>query len=619
MQKPIHQLLTFFCLFTLSLTVLGQQTVSVEPPNWYTEAKNPLLQLLIKAPDAAKAQVNINYAGVKVVKQFALESPNYKIVLVRLEPGVKAGKFKISLNWSGSNTQSVDYELIGKAAARHPETVGTQDAVYLITPDRFANGDPGNDQVKGYLENADRSKSNSRHGGDLLGIKYKLPYLKDLGLTTVWINPVLENNMPHSSYHGYAITDFYKIDDRFGTLTQYKDLIADAHSRGMKVVKDMVLNHAGSLHPLYVDPPAKSWFNKYGEPNFRSNFRASVVPDPHASKEDMEVMTDGWFDSTMPDINQRDTNMARYMIQNTLWWIWTSGIDGIRMDTYPYPDKDFMIDWAEAIDRQFPGYYLVGEVWVSQPALASYWTTKRKGQNTDRYKGNLPTITDFPLHAACNQAFNQNGGWDDGFNKIYHTLAQDFVYDDASKHLVFLDNHDVNRFCSEVGMDTAKMKLALTFLATVRGVPQIYYGTEIMLRGRDGSHPELRQDFPGGWPGDKVDLFNPANQSKEQKAVYNHLRKLLNWRKTSKPVTSGTFTHYVGDGNVYVYGRQSAGETVVVLLNNKSETVRQPMGHYRQLMAGYTKAKNILTGEVISDLKELTLPAKTGLVLEMIK
>lgn len=589
--------------------------VDIEPPTWYTGAKDRTLQLLIHTTEASQATVSIKHPGVVISKQYALENPDYKIVLLNLPANLSAGKAELTLTWAGKKPVSVGYEFLAPNASLGIMPITPADALYLITPDRFANGNPANDDIKEYLERPDRSKNYMRHGGDIEGIRKKLPYLKDLGITGIWINPVLENDMPHSSYHGYAITNFYAMDKRFGTLAEYQNLIKEAHAQGIKVVKDMVLNHAGSYGRLFKKAPSKSWFNRYDEPNFRSNFRASIIPDPHASAEDLEVMADGWFDGTMPDINQRDTAMARYLIQNTLWWIWTSGIDGIRMDTYPYPDKNFVTQWASAIERQFPGFYLVGEVWVGSPALASYWTQSR---NHDGYKGNLPTITDFPLHGAVTQAFNQGGGWEDGMNKLYSILSQDFVYDDASKHLVFLDNHDVNRFCSEVGMDTSKMKMALTFLTTVRGIPQIYYGTEIMLRGKDGSHPELRADFPGGWPGDKLDLFNPTNQSKEQRAVYEHLRKLLNWRKTSPAMAKGKFIHYTGGGEFYTYARLSPEQTVLVVLNNENKAVKHGLGRYTSVTKGFTKGRNVLTGQV-QELKEVDLAAKSGVVLELMK
>ncbi len=594
------------------------KTTRIEPPNWFITAKDRSLQLLVHHPEIATAKATVSYPGLRITKQYRLESTNYLVLLLSLDKAVKSGEAKLTFNWADGKNLSLSYQLLDKPATQQ-QPITAADAVYLITPDRFANGNPANDDAVGFSEKSDRSKNYARHGGDIKGITDRLPYLQDLGITTVWINPVLTNNMPHSSYHGYAITDFYEIDPRFGTLAEYKNLISTAHGRGMKVVKDMVLNHAGSFNHIFVDPPSKKWFNHYGEPGFRSNFRASVVPDPHASAEDTEVMTDGWFDSTMPDLNQRDSTLARYLIQNSLWWVFTAGIDGIRMDTYPYPEKNFMLNWVKALREQFPTLYIVGEVWVSSPALAAYWTTKGKGVNTDKYAGNLPTITDFPLFSATNQAFNQNGGWDDGLNKIYNLLSQDFVYDDASQHLVFLDNHDVNRFCSEVGMDTAKMKMALTFLSTVRGVPQIYYGTEIMLKGKDGSHPELRQDFPGGWAGDVTNSFDPKNHTPAQKAVYQHMRKLLTWRKSSPAIAKGNYIHYVGDGNLYVYGRKHQDASVMVILNNNGKEITHELGRYQQLIKGYSKAKNVITGEVLTDLKSVTVAAKSGLLLELIK
>lgn len=594
-------------------------TAIIEPPMWYVQAKDKTLQLLVYYPDAKAATATIKSGSATLVKQYGMEHADYTVLLLRLNENAKAETMNISLSWPGKKAVNVPYVLMDKAAAEAPLPITPADVLYLITPDRFANGNPANDDAPGYLEKANRGQNNARHGGDLEGIRKKLPYLKDLGITGIWINPVLENNMPHSSYHGYAITDFYKIDARFGTLAEYQKLISEAHQSGIKVVKDMVLNHAGSYARIFKEAPSKNWYNFYDHPDFRSNFRASVVPDPHASDEDMEVMTDGWFDSTMPDLNQRDSTLGRYLIQNTLWWIWTSGIDGIRMDTYPYPDKTYVTKWANAVLHQFPGFYLVGEVWVGSPALASYWTTKGKATNADGYAGNLPTITDFPLYGATNQAFNQNGGWEDGMNKIYTILSQDFVYDDPSQHLVFLDNHDVNRFCTEVGMDTAKMKMALTFLATVRGIPQLYYGTEIMLRGKDGSHPELRADFPGGWPGDKLDLFNPANQSKEQRAVWNHTRKLLQWRKTSAAVAKGKFTHYVGGGDLYAYARQSPEQTLLVLMNNRTEGMQHGLERYKSITKGFSKVRNVLTGEEQPITSKINLGAKSGTVLELLK
>lgn len=605
----------------IGFTAMAQQRSidfeNVEPPFWWTGMKSDSLQIMVrgKNPGLSAFRVTVDYEGVTLGEVKKVENPHYLFLKLGISPSAKAGRMPITFS-SGKKRFVYYYEL----KDRSTQTEGIQgfnssDVIYLVMPDRFANGDSGNDTIPGMFEGVHRDKGEGRHGGDLKGITDHLDYIKDLGVTAIWLNPVLENNQRKSSYHGYAITDLYKVDRRFGGNEAYLALIKKSHSLGLKVIQDMVMNHIGNDHWLMHDLPEKYWVHQF--PEFtRSNYQGNVISDPHRSGYDAGRMTDGWFDTTMPDVNQRNPLFAQYLIQNTLWWIGYAGIDGIRMDTYPYPDKEFMAKWAKEVMEEYPSFNIVGEVWLqnSIPATA-YW--QNGSTNADGYRSHLPTVTDFPLCFAVAQALNEAAGWDTGMRRLYTLISQDFIYPDAGNNLIFLDNHDMTRFFRSVNRDMRKFRMGLVFLLTTRGIPQIYYGTELLMDGDGGYHPNIRLDFPGGWPGDVRNAFTRAGRTAEENEAHDFLRSLLVWRKSQEVIHTGALTHYIPEDNVYVYFRHNAAHRVMVVLNaNDSEKVLSTKP-FAGDMGGSTRARDVLTGAELEDLGAIRVQGWGSLVLEL--
>ncbi|HEX8040832.1 MAG TPA: glycoside hydrolase family 13 protein [Chryseosolibacter sp.] len=589
----------------------------VEPPFWWRGMKTHSLQIMVhrKSPGLSAFSVSVDYEGVTLREVKKVENPHYLFLELGISPSAKAGRMPITFS-SGKKRFVYYYELKDRSSV----TAGIQgfnssDVIYLVMPDRFANGDLKNDSIPRMFEGVHRDKGEGRHGGDLKGITDHLDYMKDLGVTAIWLNPVLENNQRKSSYHGYAITDLYNVDRRFGGNEAYLSFIEKSHTLGLKVIQDMVMNHIGNDHWLMQDLPQRDWVHQF--PEFtRSNYQGNVISDPHRSAYDQTKMTDGWFDTTMPDVNQRSPLFARYLIQNTLWWIAYAGIDGIRMDTYPYPDKEFMATWAKEVMEEYPSFNIVGEVWLqnSIPATA-YW--QDGSANADGYRSHLPTVTDFPLCFAVAQALNEPPGWDSGMRRLYTLISQDFIYPDAGHNLTFLDNHDMTRFFRSVNRDMRKFRMGLVFLLTTRGIPQIYYGTELLMDGDGGYHPNIRLDFPGGWPGDRRDAFTRAGRTAEENEAHDFLRALLLWRKDQGVIHTGELTHYIPEDNVYVYFRHDDTHRVMVVLNaNDSEKVVSAKAFAGDL-GGAMRARDVLTGAELGDLSVVNVPAWGALVLEL--
>lgn len=590
----------------------------VEPAFWWTGMKNPAVQLLIHAKDISCSTVSLTYPGVTVQDVQQTDNPNYLFVTLNVSPEAKAGKLPLVFT-SGKKKITYDYALKDKSTATNRiQGFSPADVMYLLMPDRFANGNPKNDHVAGMYQGLERDKPFGRHGGDLKGISDHLDFIKNLGVTALWLNPVQENNQERESYHGYAITDFYKIDRRFGSNEDYVKLVDDCHAADMKVIMDLVHNHSGKGHWWINDLPAKDWIHQWeGKkwPAFRSNFRAPAISDPYASQYDRQYMADGWFDDHMPDLNQQNKLLATYLIQNTLWWIEYAGIDGIRMDTYPYPDKQFMADWTKAVMEEYPKFNIAGEVWVPTAATTAYWLAQNP--NRDQYQSYLPSSTDFPFCFSVAAALNEEGGWETGLSKLYYMLSQDFVYANPAGNVTFMDNHDLNRFFFDVKKDLPKFKMGLAFLLTTRGVPQLYYGTEILMDGNAGSHPDVRKDFPGGWPGDPVNAFTQDGRTAAQNEAHDYIRKLCNWRKTKPVIHAGKLMQFIPEDNVYVYFRYDENETVMVVMNGNTTEKTVSTTRFAERMQGFTKAKEILSDKTISDLGKLTIPEKTTLVLEL--
>lgn len=611
--------LFIICLFILR-TAFPQVTIDhMEPPNWWAEMKDNSLQLMIHGNDIGTTKAFLDYKGVKV-KGSTSTGKDYLFVDLSIGNFAKPGTMTINFkaNEKDSALITYKYELRARTeGSAKRKGFNTSDMMYLIMPDRFANGDPNNDDMPGMLEKADRTNPNGRHGGDIKGIADNLGYLQKLGVTTIWCTPLLENNMPRASYHGYATTDLYKIDPRFGTNDSYRDMVTLAHSRGIKVVMDIVFNHFGTNSYWMKDLPQKDWIHQW--PEFtRSNFHGSVISDPYRSQSDEKKMSDGWFDTSMADFNQRNPYVARYLIQNSIWWIEYAGLDGLRQDTYPYSDKEFMADWMKALREEYPNLNVVGEVWLNYPPLVAYWLDNKT--NKDGYRSHLTNVFDFPLMFAVQKAFTEKEGWDTGLARLYEILAQDFVYSDPTKLITFADNHDIERMYP-VLKTTDNVKMALAFLATTRGFPMIYYGTEALSdRGNLQGDGGKRKDFPGGWQGDTINMFTRENLSNDQKDVLDYITTLFNWRKGNKTVQDGKLTHYIPEDGIYVYFRTLGKESVMVIINNNEKYLKTvATDRYAENLTGFKSGKDVLTGSQVKDLGKIEVAAKSVKIIELSK
>ncbi len=590
----------------------------VDPPFWWVGMNSSQLQLMVHGENISQAKALIDYEGVKIERTILVESPNYVFLDLVIDNNALAGNFDIKFIKGKKTVATFNYEL--KIRTKAPESYtgfDNSDNIYLMMPDRFANGNPDNDDMPGMLEKADRNNPNGRHGGDIQGIESKLDYLKDLGVTAIWINPLLENNMPAYSYHGYAMTDLYKVDPRFGTNEDYKNLVAKAHEKGLKIIQDMVFNHLGTNYFWKDDLPTQDWYNQWSEFT-RSNYRGGAVNDPNASEYDYNKMVKGWFDKTMADLNQNNPLMANYLIQNSIWWIEYLDLDGIRQDTYPYPYKDFMATWMETLLNEYPNYNVVGEVWLSYPQAVAYWL--ENDNNKDGFHSHLTNVFDFPLMYAITNSLNQDNGWSSGIAQLYELLSQDYVYSDPNKLVLFADNHDGDRLYSKLGEDLSKFKMAMTMLYTLRGIPQLYYGTEILMTGYEHQgHGFIREDFPGGWEDDTIDAFTSEGRTDEQNIAFNFVKHLMNWRKTNMAVQQGKLTHFIPEDGVYVYFREFEDECVMVVLNNSKDDKSVDLSRFTEITKNYSNAKSVMDRTYLDKLDSVKVKAKSPMVFELLK
>lgn len=609
--------LTLFAVEAASQTITIDR---VEPMNWWVGMKNPQLQILVYGKDIALSQVSVNYPGIRLESTIRTENPNYVFIYLRMEEGVQAGEIPVVFR-NGRRSLIHSYPLLEKNhSTMRNNGFDASDVIYLLMPDRFANGDVTNDAIPGMLEAADRSQPYARHGGDLKGVSDRLDYLQDLGMTAIWVAPIFENDMPPNYaigagfYHGYAATDMYKVDRRLGSNEEFRTLVSDAQSKGLKVIMDMIHNHVGTHHWMVMDPPTSDWVHDQKEVG-NTNYRTSTIMDPYASDRDLNSTVKGWFVDEMPDLDQRNPLLATYLIQNTLWWIEYSGIDGIRMDTHPYPYKEYMAEWTRVVLDEYPRFNIVGEAWMPNVATTAWWQTGFPDKNG--YDSFLRSVTDFPLYYAMGQAFNEGGGWESGLTRLYYVLSQDFLYTDPFWNVIFLDNHDLNRYFSSQGEDVAKFKMGLAFLLTTRGIPQVYYGTEIAMKG--GSiDPDKRRNFPGGWPGDAVDAFTPQGREQlEVDDVFDYMRNLTRWRRDRPVVHYGQLTHFVPVNNVYVYFRHDDAETVMVVMNGDDQEKTIRTDRFSERMGGFTSGQDVISGRVLSDLESIRIPGRTAMVIEL--
>ncbi|MFO7852427.1 MAG: glycoside hydrolase family 13 protein [Bacteroidota bacterium] len=589
------KLLLLYAIAIMTVPVKSQAPIDrIEPPFWWTGMNHPGLQLMVHGEDIADYRVSVDYGGISLVSVDRTNNNNYLFINLDLAPETEAGIFKIRFTDDEDNTFEEGYELLEReAGSAERKGFDNPDVMYLIMPDRFANGDPSNDEVEGMKEGLNRRKRYGRHGGDIKGIRDHLDYIEKMGFTAIWLNPVLENDMPEWSYHGYAATDFYKVDRRFGTNEDYVEMIREAKEKGMKVIMDMIFNHCGTGHWWMDDLPADDWLS---HPEFvRTNHRRTVNQDPYASQADKEGMTDGWFAPAMPDLNQENPFMAEYLIQNSIWWIEYSGIAGIRMDTYPYPDKHMMAEWNRRVSKEYPHFNIVGEEWSLNPAIVSYW---QKGQdNKDGYEGELPSLMDFPLQDAVSKGLTEKEGWNSGLIKIYEMLANDFLYPDPYKLLVFPDNHDMPRFYMQMDMNRDLFRNGIVYFLTTRGIPQIFYGTEILMTHREGDdHGYIRKDFPGGWAGDRVNAFTGKGMSGEEKNMQNLFKKLLNWRKTAEVIHTGKLIHFAPEHSTYVYFRYNENDMVMVIINKNASPYELNLERFNEVLEGKESGRDVLSG-----------------------
>ena len=601
-------------LALFATSALAADQVKIEPAFWWSGMKNPELQLMVYGKDIAGYLPSINYPGVQLKSSVALESPNYLLIYLDVA-NAQPGTFDITFT-QGKKHFKMPYELKArKANADQIKGFDSSDVLYLIMPDRFADGDPSLDQIPMRTEyKIDRNNPNARHGGDLAGIEQHLDYIEDLGVTAIWLNPVLENDMKGGSYHGYATTDYYRVDPRFGSNEDYKRLIDKTHQKGMKVVMDMIFNHCGSDHPWMKDVPSHDWFNNLDH-YVQTNHDKEAYFDPYVSDYDKNAMINGWFVPTMPDLNQKNPHVAKYLIQNSIWWIEYSGVDGIRQDTYPYADVDMMRNWCEAVELEYPDYNIVGEAWMNYTIGSAYW---QRGSRLNFGKDTgLKSVMDFRLMGIAHDVFHADGG----LQGVFVHLCYDYVYPDINHVLRFLENHDTDRFLREMPKSSADLyayKQGVTFLLTIPGIPQLYYGQELLMNGtKEKSDGYIRLDVPGGWPGDKVNQFEPSGRTAVQNEAWTFMQTLLKWRKGNEVIAKGTMKHFMPNRGVYVYERSLNGKRVVIFMNGSSKAVELPLDRYAESLQGAAQGKDVLTGRTVSLGTSLSMTAKEILVLEL--
>jgi len=605
------ELISVLSLLTL-LTFAKTNLERVEPSFWWTGMQNPKLQLLVYGENISFTDVEIQHPGVVLERVIKVENPNYLFLNLMMDKTVEAGCFNISFKVKGKVKHTFEYELRQReSTSRMRHGFNTTDAMYLITPDRFVNGNPENDNVEGMREVVNRDFHGGRHGGDIQGIINSLDYIKELGFTAIWVNPVLENDMESYSYHGYSTTDFYNVDTRYGSNEEYRELAIKAKEKGIKLIMDMIVNHIGSQHWWMEDKPTSDWINNAGE-FLQTSHKREVNVDPYVSEYDKRHNSDGWFVESMPDLNQRNDLLATYLIQNTIWWIEYACLSGIRMDTWPYPDKIFMNDWCEAVMAEYPDFNIVGEEWTVEPALVSYW---QKGQtNHDGYHCALPSLMDFPMQEAIIRGVKNTG------EKMYHTLAMDFLYPDPSNLVVFLDNHDMSRVFTQVDEDFEAYKRAVAYLTILRGIPQIYYGTEILMSNPNTwEHGVIRSDFPGGWDGDSINAFTGEGLTSQQKEAQDFIKYLMNWRKSKTVIHHGKTMQFAPlyDETVYTMARYDENDLVLLIMNNSDKAVLVNTSRYEELTEGITFMKDVLTSEQVEISNgHVIIPANEFLLLE---
>lgn len=618
----MKKILISLALILSSMTMQAATKIDhIEPENWYVGMKNSSLQLMVYGKNIRDSRVSVDYPGVKIDSLVRLDSPNYLFVYLNLS-GAKPGNMVLNIDG-----KKVNYPLKARTMSGD-KRIGfdNSDVLYMLMPDRFASGCNITKPMKGlnpYV--VDRSKPSLRHGGDLEGVRQHLDYFNQLGVTALWFTPVLENNSPdmnsQSTYHGYATTNYYRVDPRFGTNEDYARLVAEAHAKGLKVVMDMIFNHCGYDHPWVKDMPSKDWFNtpewmKKGDSYYlQTSYKLTPVLDPYASKVDKRETVDGWFVRSMPDLNQKNPHVMTYLIQNSEWWIETVGIDGIRMDTYPYADRKAMSQWMKILNEEYPNFNTVGETWVTEPAYTAAWQKDSKLSKVNSY---LKTVMDFSFYDKINLAkHEETDAWWKGLNRIYNSLCYDYLYENPSSVMAFIENHDTDRFL-ENGKDTLALKQALALLLTINRIPQLYYGTEVLMNGtKEVTDGNVRCDFPGGFAGDKHNAFTAEGRTKAENSMFNWLSKLLKWRRNNMVITKGKQIQFIPYKGVYVIARQWNDQTILTILNGTSQAVTLPLDRYAEVIGNHQEAKDVISGRKVKLGSELQLKARDTKVIEL--
>lgn len=606
-----------FILFALFISFISfAQIDRMEPPFWYEGMNLSQVQVLFYGKNIAQNKVSVSN-DVVISNVQTTENPNYLFVTLDTK-NVKAQTLKFTFT-NGKKSFTKDFELKKRrenSAIR--KSFDASDAMYLIMPDRFANGNSSNDSSDELQEKADRNNPGGRHGGDIQGVIDHLDYLQELGITALWSTPLCEDNDKGYSYHTYGQSDVYRIDPRYGTNDDYKRLAAEMHKRDMKLIKDYVTNHWGAEHWMFKDMPTYDWFHQF--PGYaQSNYRMTTQYDIHGSKRDARYCMDGWFVPSMPDLNQSNPLVLNYLIQNAIWWIEFADLDGFRVDTYSYNDKGGIAKWTKAITDEYPYFNIVGEVWMHDQAQISYWQKDSPIAKIQSYNSYLPSVMDFTLHDAFGEVFNQNtADWFNGTIKFYENFVNDFLYADPNNLLIFMENHDTGRFNHIYNYDFKKYQMAMTILASMRGIPQLYYGSEIGMGGDKGKgDADIRQDFPGGWKGDSNNAFTNSGRNETQRKYFDLTKKMLNWRKNKSVIHTGKMTQYIPENNVYVYFRYNDAESVMVIVNNNKETQKLNLERFQESLRNAKKGKDIISGANINLDKELSVEGMSSMIIEL--
>jgi glycosidase len=613
------KLFHFFILLILGVKSYAQID-RVEPPNWWVGMQMSKLQIMMYGDNLAVLDPKIDSEGVKLIAVDRVENKNY--IFLTLEISKNAIHQNVNIDFYNGKKLKIthEYELLPrKENAANIVGFSPKDVMYLITPDRFVNGDTENDELSSMKEKLGDGDYD-RHGGDLQGIMNHLDYIHDLGFTAIWLNPALENNMEEASYHGYSTTDYYKIDPRYGSNEKFRELTHKAGEKGIKIIMDVIPNHCGSEHWFFIDPPMNNWFNNQDNYTNTTHIRQSIQ-DIHASEFDKRGHADGWFVETMPDLNQKNPLVSKYLIQNAIWWIEYAGLSGLRVDTYPYADRDFMGDWTRDIMAEYPLFNIVGEEWSENPAITSYWQMGK--QNHDDYVSYLPSLMDFPLQIAFVEALNDDFGWGKGFIKAYRMLANDFLYADPYNLVIFPDNHDMTRFYTQVNNDLDLFNMGIVYYATMRGIPQFFYGTEILMNSNEnpGNHGLIRSNFPGGFPGDKINAFTREGLNVDQIKTLDFFKKILKWRKSNEAIHHGKLIQFApkprGKEEIYSYFRIYEGKKVWILFNRTNQRKEVEMYRYKELIENHKQGFEVISDQKIDFKNNIIIEAKSSMIIEL--